>query len=81
VAALHLAAGKPATAVGPEGGGTEGICVKILKVLGFAVQKDCSLFCELVQHLVKSIKNRKKSKNNTPNFAVLSITRTTTFSK
>jgi hypothetical protein len=41
-----------------RGGGTEGIYVKILKVLGFAVQKDSSLLCELVQHLVKSIKNR-----------------------
>jgi hypothetical protein len=60
VAVLHLAAGEPATAVGPEGEGTEGICVKILKVLGFAVQKDSSLFCELVQHLVKSIKNHRK---------------------
>jgi hypothetical protein len=36
-----------------RGEGTKGICVRILKVLGFAVQKDCSLFCELVQHLVK----------------------------
>jgi hypothetical protein len=31
VAVLHLAAAEPATAVGPEGGGTKGICVKILK--------------------------------------------------
>jgi hypothetical protein len=31
---LHLAASELAIAVGPEGGGTEGICVKVLKVLG-----------------------------------------------
>jgi hypothetical protein len=34
--------------------------VKDSKVLGFAVQKDSSLFCELIQHLVKLIKNRRK---------------------
>jgi hypothetical protein len=43
-----------------RGGGTEGISVKISKVLGFVVQNDSSLFCELVQHLVKLIKNRRK---------------------
>jgi hypothetical protein len=54
VAELHLAAGELVPAVGPEG-----ISVKDSKVLGFAVQKDSSLFCELVQHLVKLIKNRR----------------------
>jgi hypothetical protein len=37
MATLHITTGEPATAVGPEGGGTEGICVKILKVLWFAL--------------------------------------------
>jgi hypothetical protein len=37
MAVLHLTAGEPATAVGPEGGGTKGISVKILKDLGFIV--------------------------------------------
>jgi hypothetical protein len=60
VAEPHLAAGELAPAVGPEGEKTEGISVKISKVLGFAVQEDSSLFCELVQHLVKLIKNRRK---------------------
>jgi hypothetical protein len=55
--------------------------VKILKVLGSPAQKDSSLFCKLVQHLVKSIKIVEKSKNSNPNFAVLSVTRTTTLSK
>jgi hypothetical protein len=55
--------------------------VKISKVLGFAVQKDSSLFCELVQHLVKLIKIIEKSKISKPNFAELSVTRTTTLSK
>jgi hypothetical protein len=41
-------------------GGTKGIFVKDLKVLGSFVHKDCSLFCGLVQQLVKSIKNRRK---------------------
>jgi hypothetical protein len=52
----------PASLPPPSGprGRNRGFCVKILKILGFAVQKDCSLFCELVQHLVKSIKNRRK---------------------
>jgi hypothetical protein len=45
--------------------------VKISKVLGSPVQEDSSLFCELVQHLVKSIKIVEKSKNSKPNFDVL----------
>jgi hypothetical protein len=57
---LHLAAGELAIAVGTKGRGTKGIFVKDLKVLGSFVHKDCSLFCGLVQQLVKSIKNRRK---------------------
>jgi hypothetical protein len=48
VAEPHLAAGELVPAIGPEGGGTEGISVKISKVLGSPVQEDSSLFCELV---------------------------------
>jgi hypothetical protein len=55
--------------------------VKISKVSGSPAQEDSSLFCELVQHLVKSIKNRRKSKNSKLNFVVLRVTRTTTLSK
>jgi hypothetical protein len=80
VAEPHLA-GELVPAVGPEGGGTEGISVKISKVLGSPMQEDSSLFYELVQRLVKLIKNRRKSKNSKPNFAELSVTRTTTLSK
>jgi hypothetical protein len=73
----------PASLPSPSGprGEAKGLTVKDLKVLGTFVHKDCSLFCGLVQQLVKSIKNRKKSKNSKLNFAVLSITRTTTFFK
>jgi hypothetical protein len=56
----HLAAGELAFTVGPNGGETEGILVKVLKVLGSAAQKDSSLFCVWVQRLIKSIKNRRK---------------------
>jgi hypothetical protein len=77
----HLAAGERVPAVRPEGGRTEGISVKISKVLGSAVQEDSSLFCELVQRLIKLIKNSRKSKNSKPNFAELSVTRTITLSK
>jgi hypothetical protein len=56
---LHLAAGELAITVGTKGG-AKGISVKDLKVLGSFAQKDCSLFCGLVQQLVKSIKNRRK---------------------
>jgi hypothetical protein len=55
--------------------------VKDLKVLGSFVHKDCSLFCGLVQQLVKSITNRRKSKNRKHNFVVLSVRRDTTVSK
>jgi hypothetical protein len=55
--------------------------VRISKVSGSPAQKDSSLFCKLVQHLVKSIKNRRKSPNRKPNFVVLSVTGTTTLSK
>jgi hypothetical protein len=48
-----------AIAVGAKGG-AKGIFVKDLKVLGSLVHKDCSLFCGLVQQLVKLIKNRRK---------------------
>jgi hypothetical protein len=47
---------------------------------GFPVKSLLS-FCEFQQHFVKSIKNRRKSKNCKLNFVVLSVTRTTTFSK
>jgi hypothetical protein len=56
---LHLAAGELAIAVGTKGG-AKGITVKDLKVLGFFMHKDCSLFCGLVQQIVKSIKNCRK---------------------
>jgi hypothetical protein len=56
---LHLAAGELAIAVGTKGGAKD-ITVKDLKVLGTFVHKDCSLFCGLVQQLVKSIKNGRK---------------------
>jgi hypothetical protein len=65
---------------GPRGVDRGYIC-EDFKSLGSPAQEDSSLFCELVQHLVKSIKNRRKSKNSKPNFAVLSVTRTTTLSK
>jgi hypothetical protein len=39
------------------------------------------MFCDLVQQLVKSSKIVEKSKNSKLNFSVLSVTRTTTFSK
>jgi hypothetical protein len=55
--------------------------VKISKVLGFEVQEDSSLFCELVQHVVKLIKTIEKSKNSKPDFSELSVTRTTTLPK
>jgi hypothetical protein len=56
---LHLVAGELAITVGTKGG-TKGIFVKDLKVLGSFVHKDCTLFCGFVQQLVKSIKNRRK---------------------
>jgi hypothetical protein len=73
----------PASLPSPSGpkGGTKGIFVKDLKVLGSFVHKDCSLFCGLVQQLVKSIKNHRKIQKQQLNFFVLSVTRTTTFSK
>jgi hypothetical protein len=64
-----------------QGGRTEGRFVKILKVSRSPAQKDSSLFCKLIQHLVKSIKIVEKSKNSKHNFAVLSVTRTSTLSK
>jgi hypothetical protein len=36
----HLAAGEHAAAVGSKGGGTKGLFVKVLKVLGSYTQKD-----------------------------------------
>jgi hypothetical protein len=46
---------------GPRGGGgAKGIFVKDLKVLGSSVHKDCSLFCGLIQQVVKLIKNLRK---------------------
>jgi hypothetical protein len=57
---LHLAAGELSIAVGTKGRGTKGIFVKDSKVLGSFVHKDCSLFCGLVQQLVKPIKKRRK---------------------
>jgi hypothetical protein len=57
---LHLTTGELAIAVGTKGGETKVIFVKDLKVLGSFVHKDCSLFCGLVQQLVKSIKNHRK---------------------
>jgi hypothetical protein len=55
--------------------------VKSLKFLGAQMHKDSILLCVLWLKLIKSIKNFKKSKNRKLNFAVLSVTRTTTFSK
>jgi hypothetical protein len=76
----HLAAGELAIAVGTKGG-TEGIFVKSLKFPGAQMHKDSILLCVLWLKLVKSIKNCRKIQNSKLNFAVLSETRTTTFSK
>jgi hypothetical protein len=76
----HLAAGEFAIAIVSKGG-TKGLFVKVLKVLGGLVLKDSSQFCGLDQWLVNSISIRRKCKNSKPKFVVLSVTRTTTFSK
>jgi hypothetical protein len=78
---LHLAAGELAIAVGSKGGEGKGMVVKDLKPLGGpSVKRFYTLFMYWV-NLVKSIKSCKKSKNSKLSFVVLSITRTTTFSK
>jgi hypothetical protein len=76
----HLAAGEHAAAVGSKGG-TKGLIAKDLKLLGSYAQKDSFPFAMYWLKLVKSIKIVEESKNSKPNFDVLSVTRTTTFSR